>query len=258
MDKVYAFTNENVNSYDKLYDFKGAKVLSVLGSGDQYFVSLLNGASAIEVFDINKLAWDYFVIKFYGIMTLSYEEFIDFFINKRMNDVETYKRLREYFPDRIRKQFDSFYARGIDLGNMLLFSLISEQVIANQDERIIPYFNPEKYYQLQTLLSKVELPTVYFENLQNLPQKLLGEHYDIILTSNIFMWNSFEHQKSPVLMYKNLLEQFDYSNIQAYYYWGSDPNSLLEFETNGFIVEPVQSVNGLSGKKDLVVSLQKK
>lgn len=37
MKGVYPFTNENLTSYQNLYHFDNAKVLSVLGSGDQYF-----------------------------------------------------------------------------------------------------------------------------------------------------------------------------------------------------------------------------
>ena len=51
MQSVYSFTNENVNSYGNLYNFDNARVLSVLGSGDQYFTSLLYGAKSIDLFD---------------------------------------------------------------------------------------------------------------------------------------------------------------------------------------------------------------
>ena len=44
MNKLYRFSNENLTSYQDLYDFKNKKVLSVIGSGDQYFSSILYGA----------------------------------------------------------------------------------------------------------------------------------------------------------------------------------------------------------------------
>ena len=55
MQKIYDFTNENVSAYKDLFDFSNARVLTVLGSGDQYFTSLLNGAKNIEVFDYKLL-----------------------------------------------------------------------------------------------------------------------------------------------------------------------------------------------------------
>ena len=40
MQKIYDFTNENVSAYKDLFDFSNARVLTVLGSGDQYFTYL--------------------------------------------------------------------------------------------------------------------------------------------------------------------------------------------------------------------------
>lgn len=64
MGYVYAFTNENLTCLKDLYDFKDKKVLTVLGSGDQYFSSVLFGAKEVDVYDIEPKAWDYFVLKF--------------------------------------------------------------------------------------------------------------------------------------------------------------------------------------------------
>ena len=75
MRNIYGFTNENISSFSSLYDFDNAKVLSVLGSGDQYFASLLYGAKEVDLYDINKDAWNFFVLKYYGILTLEYDEF---------------------------------------------------------------------------------------------------------------------------------------------------------------------------------------
>lgn len=71
MNYVYPFTNENVTSFESLYNFDNARVLSVLGSGDQYFSSLLYGAKEVELYDISSRAWDYFILKYYGIMIFS-------------------------------------------------------------------------------------------------------------------------------------------------------------------------------------------
>ena len=54
--KIYNFSNENLISYESLYNFNSAKVLSVIGSGDQYFSSLLYGAKEIDLYDINRRA----------------------------------------------------------------------------------------------------------------------------------------------------------------------------------------------------------
>ena len=72
MEKVYGFTNENINVFPEFFNFDNANVLTVLGSGDQYFGALLNGARDVEVFDINYLAWYHFLLKYTAIKILSY------------------------------------------------------------------------------------------------------------------------------------------------------------------------------------------
>ena len=78
-NKIYKFTNENLTSFKELYDFEGKKVLSVIGSGDQYFASILYGASEVTLFDKNPLAYYYLIFKYAAIKIFSYEEFIKFF-----------------------------------------------------------------------------------------------------------------------------------------------------------------------------------
>ena len=58
----------------------------------------MNGASDIELFDINNLAWDYFVLKYYGIKILSYEEFINYFVVNKLDDYEYFGKLKKYLP----------------------------------------------------------------------------------------------------------------------------------------------------------------
>lgn len=51
--RVYMMSNENIGAFREIYDFDRASVLAVLGSGDQYFNSLLQGAEQVEVFDVS-------------------------------------------------------------------------------------------------------------------------------------------------------------------------------------------------------------
>ena len=91
--RVYTMSNENIGSYKELYDFDGARLLTLLGSGDQYFNSLLYGVSDATIFDINYTAWLYFRIKYKAIKILSYEEFIKVFVLRDMYDIEVYNKI---------------------------------------------------------------------------------------------------------------------------------------------------------------------
>ena len=83
VEKIYTSSNECLENYQNIYNFDNSRVLSVVGSGDQYFTCLLNGAQEVELFDINKAAWDYFRLRFYATRILSYEEYLFFFVLKK-------------------------------------------------------------------------------------------------------------------------------------------------------------------------------
>lgn len=98
MQKIYDFTDENVSAYKDIFDFSNARVLTVLGSGDQYFTSLLNGAKSIEVFDYNIVTWYYFLLKFTAIKYLSYEDFYQMFITDNLDNLKIYNKLLPFLP----------------------------------------------------------------------------------------------------------------------------------------------------------------
>ena len=151
MKHVYPFTNENISSYKNLYNFENAKVLSVLGSGDQYFSSLLYGTKEIEVYDCNFLTWDFFVLKFYGILILNYEEFYEYFVTKRLDDLKCFNKLLPYLPNDVANRLEKIQKQYISLSRMLYQDIIDDKY---NNDYAIPYFNKEKYYQLQSILKR--------------------------------------------------------------------------------------------------------
>lgn len=146
MEYVYAFINENVTSFNSLYNFANTKVLSVLGSGDLYFSSLLHDASDIELYDVNSLVWDYFVLKNFEIMLFNYEEFYDYFVIKRLDDINYFKRLERYLPSDIANRLNNLHKKYNGL-SQFLFTIVDDDIYRSGD--IIPYFDREKYYKLQ-------------------------------------------------------------------------------------------------------------
>lgn len=255
MKRVYPFTNENISSYQNLYDFDNAKILSVLGSGDQYFLSLLYGAKTIEVYDCNFLAWDFFVLKYFGILILTYEEFYDFFVINRLDDFEYFNKLLPYLPDDVTKRLVKMKAQSKLLSRCLYLDVIDDKY-NNGD--VIPYFNKEKYYQLKSLLRNQKLPTFYFSYLQALPSIVDKQSYDIILTSNIFDRLYADLEEKCVREYKELLNRFNYGEIQALYRWKLSDPLKQELERNDFQIEYVPGIKTLSLSPDAVVSLRKK
>jgi len=252
--KIYNFTNENVNSFNSLYNFIDAKVLSVLGSGDQYFTSILNGAFEIELFDINSFAWDYFIFKYKCISILSYEDFFDYFVIKKLDDRRYFDNVKKYLPYDVLIKFENLY----NINNKISWIFEYDDILINYDDgSVIPYLKKENYYKLQNLLSNRELPTFYFNNFINLPRKLNNKIYDIILVSNIFNHIYSENMIEYVFEFKEILNKFNFYEMQAFYCWwlGSDFEGILV--KNDFIINSVESSKKLKLTNDYVISLRK-
>jgi len=255
MEKVYAFTNENITSYDSLYNFSVAKVLTVLGSGDQYFSSLLFGASDVELYDINPLTWNYFILKFYSILTLSYDEFYDYFVTKKLDDVNYFNKVKPYLPTSTANKLSNIY-RQHQLSSFVKY--IDIATLEHGSDINVPYFDKAKYYQLQALLRKRNLPTFYNTNLLKLPEQVSNKEYDIMMTSNILYWIPLGTDVSRIEEYKALLNRFNCTDIQALYTACLSERRREKFEEYGFDIEPVSTAKRMKNFDDYVVSLRKK
>ena len=255
MRNIYGFTNENISSFSSLYDFDNAKVLSVLGSGDQYFASLLYGAKEVDLYDINKDAWNFFVLKYYGILTLEYDEFFNYFVLNKLNNKKYFDYLVRFLPDDVRSRLCFLYDDYSGLSDYLTPDVSG----INYDYgRIIPYFEKDEYYRLQGILSSLNLPNFYWDNFINLSDISSKNKYDIVLTSNVFYWLYLDEEEEKVEEYKSLLERFDCPVIQALYSC-SLPNDLEKvFLENGFDIASVPSSKSFQLYDDKVVSLIKK
>lgn len=249
MKNIYVVTNENVASFELLYNFDKSKVLSVIGSGDQFFSSYLFGASEVELYDINIQAWDYFILKYFGIILLNYEEFYEYFIVSKLNAYEYFIRLNKYLPKDVSDRLNNLYAKNRKMSN--IFFRITADI-----KRTIPYLNPERYYQLQSILRNKELPKFYLGDFFELADELSKKKYDIILTSNIYNWTHLTYEKEDINYYKKILDKFKCPEIQALYSWKN--LGMYEELFEGFDIEKVPTANKLESTYDTVISLRKR
>lgn len=251
-NKVYDFTNENVSCLKNIYNFEGSKVLSVVGSGDQYFSSILNGAKQVDLFDINPTSYLYFVLKFYSIRELTFEEFYKLLILKNFNNVEIYNKLEKFLPLEVLKYYKylmdkSTFAFTTDGVN--LFTKKNQKYYFNNSSAVIPYLVEEKYYKLQEILKRTNLPN--FDEVAITDLKIKN-NYDILLTSNIYKYVNID-----VFDYIKLLKNFDIPQIQAGYDWYGQ--YLNEFICLGCLVNTVlsSSPSEYYTKKNYVYSIKK-
>lgn len=251
MSRVYPFTNENLSSYQEHINFNNRKVLSVIGSGDAYFSFLLFGSTQIDLFDINPNTINYFILKFFSLMTLTYEEFTKFFITSKLDDLKLYNKVRNYLPLKTKKHLDTIIKNNQKLTKLIFTISLNSNIVNYTTNRVIPYMDKKTYYELQKLLRNVKLPNIYTKSLQEL-YKELKEKYDIIALSNIYL-----HTNMNIKQYKNLLNHYlkimnENGIILAHYAWNNkDEKELIENGFNNIEVPSIRLVKGYNYKDKL-------
>jgi hypothetical protein len=248
MQKIYDFTNENVSAYKDLFDFSNARVLTVLGSGDQYFTSLLNGAKNIEVFDYNIVTWYYFLLKFTAIKYLSYEDFYQMFITDNLDNLKIYNKLLPYLPEDCIWFFNKLYLLRRKFSSIVTNNTLFLASLNNNSIKI-PYLNKEKYYELQEILKHIDIPVFYNCNLLDL-KNLISSDFDILILSNIYHYLDFS-----VSDYQEFLDEFNIPNILALYTWAMNSEEQNEFYQNGF---DITKIPGITNRSNYIVSLNKR
>ena len=253
LEKVYSFSNENLASYDNIYNFNDAKVLTVIGSGDQYLMSVLNGARDVEVFDTNACSYHYLILKIIAIKYLSYEDFYTFLVTKT-KQVETYQKLRDFLPSGTKVFFDKQIRNTKGISGIYLNSLLYTGPKSLEDDSVIPYFNEVDYEFLKELLKEIgNIPKFYQINFMDLANKNKN-NYDIVLLSNLYSHLNIRTKK-PVSTFKKMLEQIKAPEIQAYYAWHFN-SAVSDFVNEGFILDEVPGVNPQMDN-NLVLTLRK-
>ena len=113
----------------------------------------------------------------------------------------------------------------------------------------IPYLNKEKYYELQSILGKIDVPVFYNCNLLDL-KNLISNDFDILILSNIYNYLDFS-----VSNYRDFLDEFNIPNILALYAWAMNSEEQIEFYQNGF---DVTKIPGITNKSNYILSLNKR
>lgn len=217
--RVYDFTNENVACLEQIYNFKDAKVLSIVGSGDQYFASILNGARQVDLFDLNPTSYLYFLLKFYSIRELNYNEFYDFFVKKDFTNKNVYEKLIKVLPKNVLEYY-KYLVKNKDNPKKIfkgdginLLSRRNQKYYFKTDKPVIPYLDVFVYYKLQVLLKKQTIPKFFNKDLFEL-EEIIKENYDILLLSNVF-----NYVKMDLFEYSKFLNRLNIPQIQVLYDW---------------------------------------
>lgn len=187
IDTAYLFTNEIINGY--MPDLYEKRILAVGGCGDHYFNARLNGASSVELFDINYLSKFIIALKKAGFEYLDYDVFCTFFglynIHK-IFDYDIFQMFSKYLSDE-----DFIYWQHIyEISKQQGYSIYESELISkfhHHIEEIMAsnrYFNEDEFLKLKQLLSNTPEITFYHADINELPIFLRGK-YDSMFLSNI-------------------------------------------------------------------------
>ena len=111
--RAYLFTNENAGGYINQLNMHGGRILSVAAGGDHAFESLLNGARVVDLFDINYAQKVIVELKSRMIKSLPYEDFMDFFFEKKhFMDRKIIEPIYNDFSRELALYIDWFYCMG--------------------------------------------------------------------------------------------------------------------------------------------------
>ena len=247
-NRVYTMSNENIGSFRGIYNFDNASVLTVLGSEDQYFNSLLYGASDVTTFDVNYTAWLYFRIKYKAIKMLSYQEFIKVFVLRNMYDIEVYSKMAhvldyeeiKYYVYLVNYFSDIIHSSQCFYPNVIITSRNNWK----DRKEINPYLDEDNYYKLQDIINKIDMPRFIITNFMDME---IEDGYDILLLSNIYDYINRDMDK-----YMELVKGYRADTLVKYSWYLNDNDR--KFIRMGMSLDRVK---GLMKSDNYVLSLKR-
>lgn len=245
--RVYMMSNENIGAFREIYDFDRASVLAVLGSGDQYFNSLLYGAEQVEVFDVNYTAWLLFRIKFKALKILKHEDFIALFLYRRIDDMDIFEKMYKEL-DYEELNYYVYLIKNGEYKNIINNAFTPNILVNNKIsfiEKVNPYLEENNYYKLQEIIRRIQLPR--FRKIDFMRMNV-EEKYDILLLSNIY---DFIVERSEE--YINKIEEYKAKEVMGKYSFSIDDNNI-EFVNKGFKIDRIE---GVIGRDNYILSLKR-
>jgi len=195
--KMYLWTNENINEYMDKINLTSSKVLTVMGSGDHTFNLIANGILNIDTFDTNSLT-EYFVLglKYAMILKYDYNTFINIMekLSEKsllLDDVTAiFKKLLPFMDDKYRKYWDEIIEfnykiqkgnnTNINLIHLLFINIINDYKFLKRNN----YLLDEEHYNM--LKNNINKANIVFKNTSAIDlDKEFCSKYKYIFLSNI-------------------------------------------------------------------------
>lgn len=211
-NNLYLFTTENLNYLNLFKENKSA--ITVCGSGDQALNLILLGYKKIIAFDINKFSKYILYLKICAVKNLTYNEYIDFFINKKF-DYEIFKKIN--LESNIFNFWNDVY-KYYNFNGEVFYD--SSFFIKNDKDfyfRNNLYLNKTNYYLLKENILNIDIEFVNCDILEL--TKYNG--FDIIVLSNISDYLNNIYKDNALCNFNNFINKLKISNktiIMSYLY----------------------------------------
>ena len=245
----YLFSTENISGYFNKLDLENKSILTVVGSGDHILNAILKGAKTIDAFDISSYAVMFYYLKEAAIKTLSYEEFIEYFLdpNKCFN-LELYCKIRNNMNQEVLPFWDELYNRFKDNPANLkyMFRSLDPVFITDPVQKVTllsgvnPYLNETKYYELKVKIQDAKV-NCYMRDVNQLDN--IGENYDYIFLSNILQYQKdqdFINFKQSISRYITKLNNNGEIKIGYIYGHLKDLNQELKLLKQSLEIEEIE------------------
>ena len=248
-ERCYVSTNEYLDEYISKFNLKGKKIATVGSSGDQFFVSLLQGCKDITIIDGNPYTKAFVEYKIALLINLNFYEMLNVISNSNLFHWSTYSKISHTLSPTVKTFWDTIMLEQVDEINPY-HEQFDKNMIARQmvhPEVVFPcefYHNIEVYNKLQALLRKKDFKLKFKTADIHEFARVLPETYDLILLSNIFGYHDtfelrYKFEKTVRSIYNKKLNPG--GTIQVHYSYRRHYNSLDPTEIAGFElrVEPL-------------------
>lgn len=177
---VFLDTNEEITDYLKNQNLNG-RALTVCASGDHIFNLLCKGVEKIDSFDINKVSYYYYKLKYAWILQHSYQEFLDFYFQIPTQEQEVFRLDKlddlSFIDDETYQYFSSLKNENV---SKLCYGRDSSYSIK---QRSI-FYDECKYEKLRSILRNGFDFKFIHSDLSDLNEKIDGK-YQYMCLSNI-------------------------------------------------------------------------
>jgi len=256
--KVYSSSVINHKDLYPSISSKFGKFLGILGSTAPALNAIYMGAKDLTCFDISFPACYYAYFQIAAILSLEYEEYLEFMYNHQEHksfNFDTYQKIRDelYVNGDMdsKKYFDALYVhKGEEKIRKHFFvelnDFLPKEIYQIADSELSLYFKKESFYILKEKLKNISLK-IFQEDVRNIPELMQDKRFDFIYMSCAHRFIYEERSIKNLLDYISLLEQMKQllekdGTLQAGYFYMKealfDPIETCQqmsiFEQNGY------------------------